>query len=470
MAKSYITKFTEYAKECKDKLKAQLKNKGLEVLENDTLDTLVNRVSNITPPPVPTAVEWGYTRDSALPDLDKEFDEDLLREVNGGEYRSCAYIVAFLYDYNSVENQQNIAVYGNSSYPCKMVFGKSGREISITTTSYSFTVNEDEIYTLSDGGKVYVIKLYSDYARSGTSYSYYRAFSSISNLYYLELICDNTQSSPSSSSYATSYNYDYYNSIAYTKYLRFVAPIHDDMYFTSFDSPYVGIGGTIRIDGDFNTSSLFIYNKDIEIILNGSYIGTSQLIAIGSVNTSSTSPSYKIPIVRKIVAPSISQKATYYGKMKLIICTQLTSDGILIIPEGYSSSSSSSSYASSSYYYSYYYNPIIAAATLHLPSSYIIKSIIEKDKRPLEITCINVRNLTVDEGFGGANETALTLEAPYYMPLLTLESINNLVENLADRTDKEANTIKFNKYQQTLLTEEQLETLANKNWTVTFAF
>ena len=55
------------------------------------------------------------------------------------------------------------------------------------------------------------------------------------------------------------------------------------------------------------------------------------------------------------------------------------------------------------------------------------------------------------------------------MPLLTLESIANLVTNLADRTGKTANTIKFNNFQKALLTEEQLTTLQNKNWTVTFA-
>ena len=207
MAKSYITKFTEYTKTCKDNLKNTLKTKGIAVLENDTLDTLINKVADVTPSPVPTAIPYGYTRDANLPDMDALFDADPLREANGGEYRSCAYLVCLMYPYSDTENQQNITVYGSTTYPCKIVFGKSDRELSVTSTSsYNFIVNEDEIYTLTDGRKVYILKIYTNYAKSSTSYTYIKAISSISNLYYIELICDNSSSSYSYSSFSLSHS------------------------------------------------------------------------------------------------------------------------------------------------------------------------------------------------------------------------------------------------------------------------
>lgn len=463
MAKSYITKFTEYTKTCKDNLKNTLKTKGIAVLENDTLDTLINKVADVTPPPAPTAIPYGYTRDANLPDLDALFDADPLREVNGGEYRACAYLVCLMYPYSDVVNQQNITVYGSTAYPCKIVFGKSDRELSVTNTnSYNFTVNEDEIYTLTDGRKVYILKIYTNFSKSNTSYSYYKAFNSISKLYYIELICDNTNIA-GSSQVTNSYSH-------YSMYERYVAPIHDNMYFTTLVNGQCR--GKIRIDGNFNTNSIQLYFFDTDVEINGDYIGTSSYVSIGFSSSSSfdTSQSMGNHVARrKLIVPSVSQQATNYNNMGLSLVTTtnsvgnygllLSTDGILIIPDGYSECHVSQA------------GSCLQCSTLHLPNTLKRYNSSGNISRSGEITvnCPNVRNLTLSPNAYGLNETALTLEAPYYMPLLTVESIANLVTNLADRTGKTANTIKFNKFQKTLLTEEQLTTLQNKNWTVTFA-
>lgn len=477
MAKSYITKFTEYTKTCKDNLKNTLKTKGITVLENDTLDTLINKVADVTPPPVPTAVPYGYTRDANLPDMDALFDADPLREVNGGEYRSCAYLVCLMYPYSDTENQQNITVYGAPDYPCKIVFGKSDRELSVTnTTSFNFIVNEDEIYTLTDGRKVYILKIYTNYSKSNASYTYHKAIGSISNLYYIELICDNTNTTAmSNSSYTTS-------SSSYSMYERYVAPIHDNMYFTSLINGQCR--GKIRIDGNFNTDKIQLYFFDTDVEINGDYIGASTVIHVGpdrnSYNDSNNSK-WGNTARRKLVIPSVSQQAANYGNIGVSInCIStvysaelyngiiLSSDSILEIPDGYAWVSSGMSAEQTN-------NPTpkntLQCATLHLPNTISIQQNSTAYNLGRDITkwCPNVRNLTLSPNAYGLNETALTLEAPYYMPLLTLESIANLVTNLADRTGKTANTIKFNKFQKTLLTEEQLTTLQNKNWTVTFA-
>ena len=464
MAKSYITKFTEYTKTCKDNLKNTLKTKGITVLENDTLDTLINKVADVTPPPAPTAIPYGYTRDANLPDLDALFDADPLREANGGEYRACAYLVCLMYQYSDVVNQQNITVYGSGAYPCKIVFGKSDRELSVTNTNaYKFTVNEDEIYTLTDGRKVYILKIYTNYSKSNSSYSYYKAFNSISKLYYIELICDNANTTKGDTMYTNSYS-------NYSMYERYVAPIHDNMYFTSLLNAQCR--GKIRIDGNFNTNSIQSYFFDTDVEINGDYIGTSSYINIGFSSASSMNVPQSMGnhvARRKLIVPSVSQQATNYNNMGLTLVTTtnnvgnygllFSTDGILIIPDDYDECHVSQ------------FGSCLQCSTLHLPNTLKRCSTSSNTSANGDITvnCPNVRNLTLSPNAYGLNETALTLEAPYYMPLLTLESIANLVTNLADRTGKTANTVKFNKFQKSLLTEEQITTLQNKNWTVTFA-
>ena len=464
MAKSYITKFTEYTKTCKDNLKNTLKTKGIAVLENDTLDTLINKVADVTPPPAPTAIPYGYTRDANLPDLDALFDADPLREANGGEYRACAYLVCLMYPYSDVKNQQNITVYGSTAYPCKIVFGKSNRELSVTNTNaYNFIVNEDEIYTLTDGRKVYILKIYTNYSKSNTSYSYYKAFNSISKLYYIELICDNANTTKGDTMYTNSYS-------NYSMYERYVAPIHDNMYFIALRNGQCR--GKIRIDGNFNTNSIQLYAFDTDVEINGDYIGTSSYIYVGfsSSGTMNVEQSAGNHVARrKLIVPSVSQQATNYNNMSLTLVTTtnntgnygllFSTDGILIIPDGYDKCQVSQ------------YGSCLQCSTLHLPNTFKRCSTSSNTSTNGDITvnCPNVRNLTLSPNAYGLNETALTLEAPYYMPLLTLESIANLVTNLADRTGKTANTVKFNKFQKSLLTEEQITTLQNKNWTVTFA-
>lgn len=482
MAKSYITKFAEYTKTCKNNLKNTLKTKGISVLENDTLDTLINKVADVTAPPVPTAITYGYTRDANLPDLDALFDADPLREANGGEYRSCAYLVCLMYPYSDTENQQNITVYGSTTCPCKIVFGKSDRELSVTSTSsYNFIVNEDEIYTLTDGRKVYILKIYTNYSKSNATYAYHMAISSITNLYYIESICDNTQKA----SLNSTSNYSCSNA-SYSRYERYVAPIHDNMYFTYLINAQCR--GKIRIDGNFKTNLIQLYFFDTDVEINGDYIGDETVIHVGTDNQYTNDPiatRWGNTARRKLIIPSVSQQAANYGNMRLNIhCYSsstsylykgiiLSPDSILEIPDCYKSVSVSGASSSVNSGYGHYYCYTLPCATLHLPNTIntMYKAYSSPYTNGYDITfwCSNVRNLTLSPNAYGLNETALTLEAPYYMPLLTLESLANLITNLADRTGKTANTIKFNKFQKTLLTEEQLTTLQNKNWTVTFA-
>lgn len=465
MAKSYITKFTEYVKTCKDNLKTNLESKGQTVLDGDTLDVMVGKVANITPPPAPSTTPYGYTRDINLPDMDAMFDEDPLREVNGGEYRACAYIVGLMYQYSTTHNEQVIKLLGHTNYPAKLVvYGSNGETREYTITSYNsdlkFVVNDDELYTLADGRKCYIIKCYSNYQMYSTSTSV--SISSMSSIYPLEFIADNSQSA----------GYVYSARTPYLQYSRYIAPITDSLaFFTSVISNVhpCCTGGTIRIDGNFKETSLKLWSENIKIELNGQYIGSTEGIYATSVSGSGGSH------VKKVVLPSISQTAGNEGKCSCTISTHYTASGnsttsastsavcldtdaVLYIPDYYNSVSlPSSSYGSSR---------VCQFSTIHIPNS-ISKTGTNMLFVGSNITYPNLKNITISPNAFMLNTTAVTFYADN-MPLLTEQSIANLVEGLGDRTGMTANIIRFTKIQHNLISDEQVETLQNKNWTVTF--
>ena len=80
---------------------------------------------------------------------------------------------------------------------------------------------------------------------------------------------------------------------------------------------------------------------------------------------------------------------------------------------------------------------------------------------------LNLTDLTLSPNAFSQNTSAVTLYFDY-MVNLTNESIANLVTNLADRTGKTTNTIRLPIAIGNRMTDEQITTLQNKNWTVTF--
>ena len=93
MAKSYITKFVEYVKDCKNQLKNNLITKGQEASDTETLDSLISKVTNINLDTTIPDSSLDYVRDPNLPNVDAMFDADPLRAVNGGGYAYCQYLV-----------------------------------------------------------------------------------------------------------------------------------------------------------------------------------------------------------------------------------------------------------------------------------------------------------------------------------------------------------------------------------------
>ena len=472
MAKSYVTKFTEYVKTCKDNLKTNLLVKGQDVTDSDTLDSLVNRVANITPPPAPSSTPVGYVRDSNLPDIDELFDTDTERSVNGGGYVACAYLVCYLYPYSSTENQQNITIYGSTTYPAKIVFGKSGREItSANTSAFNFVVNEDELYTLKDGRKVYLLKCYSNYKLDHQTSSGYGALYSISNLFVLEQIQDTV--------YGYTQQGKNYNYI--TQYLRLIP----DQIYTGNKGRLTGAAyalrrkdSTVSLDGGIYVHS---YNY-LNIILPA-----GEFIVNGDILFNISSWSY-VNILSEIytcygsyVIPSISQNSPNYGKTYISFqgvtspgsSSYTPSNGLILdiegsitIPECYQAVTKCTSGNAN--------KEVYLPKNVHIPAS-IDTTISGAPSASYQFLtgsgvstmCTLIQNLTLSPNAFGLNTNAVTLYFDHFYSL-TATSLGNIVNNLADRTGMTANTVRFNKMQQTMLTGEQITTLQNKNWTVTF--
>lgn len=425
MAKSYVTKFVEYVDICKQNLKSNLAEKGSYVDDNDTLDTLVNKVGAMQPPPAPDAIPSTYVRDSNLPDLDAMFDADPLRYANGGQYYSCAYGVG-LYASYSTTYDVSLKVNYTSGKTTKIVFEKSGREINATSNSVSFKLNEEDLYTLTDGTKVFVIKIYSDVGENTS------IFYGDCHWFPIELIEDNTIAIQG----ARTQNLRYYKA--------FVRASANG--FNNISSVYPN--ATMIINGNILLNSTTYTPK--ELIINGDYTGTNQTVTF--------SGNYNSP-VKKFIVPAVSQNSNYYGSTILVLSTTNYSQGSEIyIPNSYARIYTDTTTNSLP----------LPIETLHIPNS--IKSAGSKYDWFIGAGSPifdNLFNVTMSDNAFALPTASFSL---YFdkMPNLTIASLTNIVNALADRTGKTAGTVRFTKVHQKKLTEEQIASLQSRNWTVSF--
>ena len=427
MAKSYITKFVEYVDTCKETLKANLSEKGSYVDENDTLDSLVNRVGSIQPPAQPESEPLTYVRDSVLPDLDTMFDEDPLRRINGGEYKACAYIVGIYGSYNT-SYDVSFAFNWTTGSIGKIIIEKSGREITVTSSGNNIKFNDDEIYTLSDGRKVWMVKLYSTYDETKDI----QVLGGFNYIYPLEVIDDCITSS-------CSYQ------LNCAKYAKLYIPATSKG-FSGFNN--IGYDTHAIINGNVTFTNSGYMPKYMEI--NGDYIGAN--------NTVSISNYYSCPTT-KFIVPAVSQLAQYYGDMLLQLSIQYWERGSQVyIPNSYKRIYTNTTTNSVP----------LAIETMHFPNSITETGNYDwftSNQGPMFYT---LRNLTMSPNAFEKFTAACTL---YFdrAPNLTVQSLTNIVEALADRTGMTAGTVRFSKYyHQKNITDEQITSLQSRNWTVSF--
>ena len=430
MAKSYITKFVEYVKNCKNQLKNNLITKGQEASDTETLDSLISKVTNINLDTTIPDSSLDYVRDPNLPDVDAMFDADPLRAVNGGEYAYCQYLVCLFPTKGS--HDVKFAPYWNTSYCSRIDFSDGTSYDSSNTTSSSnvqtFTIGNSGIYTLENGAEVFIAKMYADTSHTLSMYS--RDFLN----YSYEAITD-----------YKSVPVPYYNGNNY-KYLKYLRLMNTNSTYVDMSADRAQSYTSdcyLVIDGDckpfFNLSyAAFIFPN---IKINGNlYNNTSNTMYIGVSGSSSSVVGF--PTGNYLKIPDLTENSTVpsvnigYQHLKG-----------LYLPDWITSISGSN--------YPQF-------KKLHIGNGLVTPTYFTSARFFLNLT-----DLTLSPNAFSKNTSAVTLHFDY-MVNLTNESIANLVTNLADRTGKTTNTIRLPIAIGNRMTGEQITTLQNKNWTVTF--
>ena len=405
MAKSYITKFVEYVKDCKNQLKNNLITKGQEASDTETLDSLISKVTNINLDTTIPDSSLDYVRDPNLPDIDAMFDADPLRAVNGGEYAYCRYLVCFFPTKGS--HDIKFAPYWAINYCNRVDFSDGTFYDSSNTTSSSslktVTIGDSGIYTLENGAEVFISKIYADTSHRLTMYD-----NNFLNYSY-EAITD-----------YTSVVVPYYSGVTY-KYLKYLRLMNTNGTYVDMSADraqsytsdcYLVIDGDCKPFFNLNNGLYTFPNTKI----NGNLYNTNSTMYIGNSSTSSgavySEYNYlKIPdITENSVIPSIQIS---YQHIKG-----------LYLPDWVKSISSVN-------------NNYAKFKKLHIGNGLVNPTYFTTAKYFLNLT-----DLTLSPNAFSQNTSAVTLYFDY-MVNLTNESIANLVTNLADRTGKTTNTIRL---------------------------
>ena len=427
MAKSYITKFVEYVKDCKNQLKNNLITKGQEASDTETLDSLISKVTNINLDTTIPDSSLDYVRDPNLPNVDAMFDADSLRAINGGEYAYCQYLVCLFPTKGS--HKVKFAPYWTTNYCNRIDFSDGTSYDSSNTTSSSsiktVTIGDSGIYTLENGSEVFIAKIYADTSHTLDMYNHdflrysYEAITDYKSvaapyydgigykyLKYLRLMNTNGTCVEMNSGKASSYTSDSYLVIDGDCKPFF------DLFYYAYIFPNIKINGTL-----YNTSSSITIGYTSN---SGSGFPTGNYLKIPDLTKNSTIPSVQIGYqhLRSLYLPDWIKTITGNGYPQF---KKLHIGNGLVTP----------TYFTSARYF------------------------------------LNLTDLTLSPNAFSQNTSAVTLYFDY-MVNLTNESIANLVTNLADRTGMTTNTIRLPISIGNRMTSEQITTLQNKNWTVTF--
>ena len=428
MAKSYITKFVEYVKNCKNQLKNNLITKGQEASDTETLDSLISKVTNINLDTTIPDSSLDYVRDPNLPNVDAMFDADPLRAINGGEYAYCQYLVCLFPTKGS--HNVKFGPYWTTSYCNRIDFSDGTSYDSSNTPSSSnaktVTIGDSGIYTLENGSEVFIAKIYADTSHALDMYN--------PNFlkYSYEAITDyKSVAAP------------YYDGIShkYLKYLRLMNTNGTYVEMSSGKASSYTSDCYLVIDGDCKPFfDLFYYSYIFpNIKINGNLHNTSSNMSIGVNNVSGSGN----PIGNYLKIPDITENST-------IPSVQINYQHLkgLYLPDWIKTITGGSSYPQ--------------FKKLHIGNGLVTPTYFTSARY-----FINLTDLTLSPNAFSQNTSAVTLYFDY-MVNLTNESIANLVTNLADRTGKTTNTIRLPIAIGNRMTSEQITTLQNKNWTVTF--
>ena len=434
MAKSYITKFVEYVKDCKNQLKNNLITKGQEASDTETLDSLISKVTNINLDTTIPDSSLDYVRDPNLPNVDAMFDADTLRVVNGGEYAYCQYLVCLFPTKGS--HDIKFTPYWTTDYCNRIDFSDGTSYDSSNTTSSSsvktVTIGDSGIYTLENGAEVFIAKIYADTSHKLSMYINNNNDNNNNFLKYsYEAITD-----------YTSVVVPYYNGTGYKylKYLRLMNTNGTYVEMTAGRAQNYTSDCYLVIDGDCTPFFDFMYYSYVfpNIKINGNLHNTSSTMTIGS----NSDNGYGFPTGNYLKIPDLTENSTIPSVQ--IVYQHLKG---LYLPD--------------------WIKTINGGSTPQFKKLHIGNGLVTPTYFTAAKYFVNLTDLTLSPNAFSQNTSAVTLHFDY-MVNLTNESIANLVTNLADRTGKTTNTIRLPIAIGNRMTSEQITTLQNKNWTVTF--
>ena len=433
MAKSYVTKFTDYVAQQRNNLEIKLRAKGLSPAPNASLGSLISSLDDLQK----SFTAKKYERDVNLPDFDEMFDNDPLRAVNGGEYKGCAYLVCEL-DANGNIGFIRTTSTSNGYYVGEKFVISDGTEYTNGTTNIVHKMGESGIYTATDGVKYGLVKVYALEPRAGIS-TYISPF--------IECIDDLFIGKNWSTASIIS-GYDVLNNRC--KYYRYVGSNNtvENIFSITAGWGLMGSGNSsnrslefVKIDSCVHKfySNNMLSPKLRVFIDNGIVYGSSATSAVtyafGSNQTGNGTPELeylRLPESNIVMTVNIN----YIYAESLYI-----SDSVDNV--NFSSN---------------YMNVPVGISKMHIGSSL---SKVLQNMSNLYV----LEDVTVSPNAFGKNTSALTLDFSYSL-LLTKESVLNLFNNLADRTGKTANILKLNAIQKALVTNEEKAILTNKNWTL----
>lgn len=440
MAESYVTKFARTVKSNYDSLKTNLKNKGIPVSANDTLGNLAEKVNDINV----TFSYPKYERDENLPDIDALFEADTLRFANGGTYKGCSYFLCML------DSNNNITFYNSSSVQIDLVKFSDGHTIDISSqtsnTHNNYTVQSNGIFTDSNGDKYCWVAIYK--TEPATSYGYAPTLCkeavldhSIGNLSILLPTAGDGASL--SNVIVPPYGYE-----QYLDYIRFVGSN------TTKENPYSSYfyrnARFVQIDGFWNGNNgnkFSIYGNDLieKYIINAEIVNTQNLLYISGGSLSSDTYSSKLDYLKT----PYSEQPIDFQYDNLVIRELYITDNVKKLSVGVSTKNAKESQG---------------LEKLHLGLGLESISFSDASSSNKEYLS-NLKYITVSEGAFGNNEDSYTLNlsAAFY---LTRQSVLNLINNLADRTNKTANVLKLSTRSKSLVTDEEKAILTAKNWTI----
>ena len=431
MAESYVTKFTKYVAEQRDKLAKKLSEKGIVSTGNLSLGSLVSQLDILRD----DYTVAKHDRDPNLPDIDEMFNNDSLRAVNGGQYKASYYALMEV-DMNGVVGllyQAPSSTYHTMLSHAEKVVFSDGAEYSTQSANILHTMNESGIYTTTDGVRYALVMFYATEPVVVTFYQYAEPFVEIIDDFYIGSYRYNPQ--PDVSGYLISRSYN-------TNYFRYVGSNNtvENIYTANikWNFQYLQYAKTVIFEGVYRIVTLNLFYNISKLIFGGTMYGSSSTSTSVSISIGSTS-SMSYSLKYRTISLPISD-------LPMSISMGYTGVENLIIPETEISSFNSTE-------------------TTNLIEDIHIGSKCYASPFGTNKTFYALRNITVSKNAFGLNESAITIDlAKAYQ--LTYESLMNMINNFADRTGKTANILKLSTISKNKLTDEEKAILTSKNWTI----